>query len=94
MELPQVRPGRVEEREPMPRILALFPNAAAANSTIQLLTALGVPNDRLGVTTPDRMVSGQGMLLAIPCPNEKLIPKIEAICRSQGAEVRRQRIAT
>jgi hypothetical protein len=91
MEMPQIRPGLVKEGEPMPRIVALFRNSALGNSTIQLLTALGVPNDRLGVTTPDRLPGKQGMVLAIACPDEALMARVEAVCRSQGAEIHRQR---
>jgi hypothetical protein len=91
METPQVRPGLVKPHDgPMTRIVAYFSNSAQGNSAIQLLTALGVPNDGLGVTTPDRIESGQGMLLSIPCPDPALIPRVEALCRSQGAEVHYQ----
>jgi hypothetical protein len=80
----------VKTPEATPRVVAYFYNSAQGNSAIQLLTALGVPNDRLGVTTPERIESGQGMLLSIACPDEKLIPKVEAVCRAQGAKVHRQ----
>jgi hypothetical protein len=91
LEVPLVRPGKVESPEPPLRVVALFANAAPANAVIQLLTALGIPNDRLGVTVPDRMPEGQGMLLSIPCPDARLAEKVETICRQQGAEVHRQR---
>jgi hypothetical protein len=92
METPQVRPGVVNDTGPMPRVVAFFFNSAQGNSAIQLLTALGIPNDRLGVTPPERIETGQGMVLSISCPEEALIPKVEAICRGHGAAVHRQRV--
>jgi hypothetical protein len=91
MELPQIRPGLVTNTQPMPRVVAFFPNAAEGNAAIQLLTALGVPGDRLGVTPPEQIENGQGMVLSIGCPEDSLIPKVEAICRRYGAEIHRQR---
>jgi len=91
METPQIRPGVVKHSEAMPRVIAYFYNSAQGNSAIQLFTAMGIPNDCLGVTTPDRIETGQGMVLSIGCPDEALIPKVEAVCRSQGAEIHRQR---
>jgi hypothetical protein len=91
METPQVRPGRVTPAGAMPRVVAFFYNTAQGNSAIQLLTALGVPNDRLGVTPPEQIEGGQGMILSIPCPDEALIPKVEALCRSAGAAIHRQK---
>ena len=70
MENPQIRPGLVTNTEPMPRVVAFFRNSASGNLAIQLLTALGVPNDRLGVTPPEQIEHGQGMLLSIACPDE------------------------
>ena len=58
---------------------------------IQLLTQLGVPNDRMGVTPPEQIEGGQGMLLSIACPDEKAMAHIETICRQQGAKIHRQR---
>jgi hypothetical protein len=91
LEVPLVRPGKVASPEPERRIVALFYNSAQGNSAIQLLTALGVPNDRLGVTVPDRMADGQGMILSIPCIDAKMADSVEKVCREQGAEVHRQR---
>jgi hypothetical protein len=91
MEMPQVRPGKVTHTEPMPRVVAFFYNSAQGNGVIQHLKALGIPGDRLGVTPPERIEGGQGMLLSIPCPDEKLIAKVEAICRREGADIHRQR---
>jgi hypothetical protein len=91
MEMPQVRPGKVSHTEPSPRVVAYFYNSAQGNLAIQLLTALGIPNDRLGVTTPERIETGQGMLLSIACPDESQIARVEAICRQQGGDVHRQR---
>ena len=91
MEMPQVRPGKVSPHEPMPRVVAFFYNSAQGNSAIQLLTAIGIPNDRLGVTPPERITTGQGMVLSIACPDEAMVGKVEALCRQQGAAIHRQR---
>jgi hypothetical protein len=85
MEVPQIRPGKVQNLESMPRVIAFFHNSAQGNSAIQLVTALGVPNDRLGVTTPERIAGGQGMTLSIACPDEATLARVGAICKSQGA---------
>lgn len=91
METPFVRPGLVRSPEPADRIVARFFNSAQGNMVIQYVTTLGIPNDRLGVTAPDRMRDGQGMVLSIPCPDPNLAARIEAFCRSQGAKVEFQR---
>lgn len=91
LEVPLVRPGKVASPEPAVRLLALFYNSAQGNAAIQLILALGVPSDRLGVTVPDRMADGQGMVLSIPCPDEALAARVEKVCRDQGAEIHRQR---
>lgn len=92
METPQVRPGSVRPHAgAMPRVVAFFYNSAQGNSAIQMLAALGVPGDRLGVTPPERIEGGQGMILSIACPDEALISRVEALCRSHGAEIHRQR---
>jgi hypothetical protein len=93
MEMPQIRAGRVGATEvPAPiRVVAFFYNSAPANSAIQLLTKLGVPNDALGVTPPERIESGQGMVLAIACRDEAMAAQVEKVCREQGAEIHRQR---
>lgn len=85
MEVPQIRPGKVTNVDAMPRVVAYFHNSAQGNSAIQLLTALGVPNDRLGVTAPERIDGGQGMVLSISCPDAALLPRVESICKAQGA---------
>jgi len=90
MEIPQIRPGLVEERGPMPRVIAYFPNAAEGNLAVQQLTALGVPADRLGVVTPDQLENGQGMVLSIGCPEPSLIAQVEDLCRRRGAQIHRQ----
>jgi len=89
MENPQVRPGVVHEAGPMPRVVAFFHNSAVGNAAIQLVCGLGIPYDRLGVTPPEGIEGGQGMILSIACP-ESLRPRGEAPCRSLGAEVHRQ----
>ena len=90
MEVPQVRPGKVSPQPPIARVIAFFRNSAQGNSAIQLVTQLGVPSDRLGVTPPDRIEGGQGMVLSIPCPDDKIRARIETICRDQGADIHRQ----
>jgi hypothetical protein len=90
MENPQVRPGVVKNQEAMTRVVAYFFNSAQGNSTIQLLTALGIPNDRLGVTPPERIPNGQGMILSIACPDDRAVRQVEDICRRQGAAIHRQ----
>lgn len=91
MESPQIRPGLVTNTEPMPRVVAFFRNSAEGNTVIQLLTILGVPNDRLGVTTPDRIEHGQGMVLDVACPDDAMVSKVEDLCRRHGAEIHRRR---
>ncbi len=90
IQTPQVRPGKVEESGPMPRVVAYFPNSAQGNLAIQVVVGLGVPSDQLGVTPPDRIQGGQGMVLSIPCPNPGLLPKVEKLCRDFGAQIHRQ----
>jgi hypothetical protein len=75
----------------MPRVVAFFRNSAVGNSVIQSLKALGVPADRLGVTPPEQIQGGQGMVLSIGCPDSGLLSKVEDLCRRNGAEIHRQR---
>ncbi len=91
MDTPMVRPGLVTNTQTMRRVVAFFRNGAGGNLAIQMVTQLGVPADRLGVTTPDQIEHGQGMILSISCPDDSLINKVEALCRQYGAEVHRQR---
>ena len=91
METPQIRPGLVKQAESMPRVVVFFPNSALGNLAIQLLMQIGIPNDRLGVTPPEQIEGGQGMVLSIGCPDEKLLARVESICRSQGGRIHRQR---
>jgi hypothetical protein len=92
MEIPQIRPGKVSEQtKPMPRVVAFFPNSAQGNLAIQLLTAIGIPNDRLGVTPPEQIETGQGMVLSVACPDEKTVVRVETLCREHGANIHRQR---
>jgi hypothetical protein len=91
MQTPQIRPGLVSQAESMPCVVVFFPNSALGNLAIQLLTQIGIPNDRLGVTPPEQIEGGQGMILSISCPDEKSIKKVEALCRSQGGRIHRQR---
>ena len=71
MQTPQVRPGLVSSAESMPRVVVFFPNSALGNLAIQLLTQIGIPSDRLGVTPPEQIEGGQGMVLSIGCPDER-----------------------
>ncbi len=91
MELPQIRPGVINEHAVTSRVVAFFYNSAQGNSAIQMLTALGIANDSLGVTPPERIETGQGMVLSIPCPNDAMLVKVEALCRSHGAQIHRSR---
>jgi hypothetical protein len=91
MESPQIRPGRVTSTEDLPRVVAFFRNSAEGNSAIQFLMMLGISGDRLGVTPPERIEHGQGMVLDIACPDESWLTKVEGVCRKHGAEVHRRR---
>jgi hypothetical protein len=90
MELPQVRPGAVHDAPVKNRLLAFFFNSAHGNSVIQLLTALGIPSDELGVTPPEQIEGGQGMVLSIPIADDAMLHRVEKICRTNGAQVHRQ----
>jgi len=92
MEIPQIRPGVVHDGLAMTRVVAFFYNSAQGNSAIQLLTALGIRNDQLGVTPPEQIETGQGMILSIPCPTPALVKTVEALCRSHGAQIHRQKL--
>jgi hypothetical protein len=91
METPQVRPGLVKDSESMPRVVVFFPNSALGNLAIQLLGQIGIPSDRLGVTPPEQIEGGQGMVLSIACRDLKSLAQVESICRSQGGRIHRQR---
>jgi hypothetical protein len=85
----RIRPGLVpgsSETSPI-RLVAYFRNAAQGNSMIQLLGTMGIPASGLGVTTPDRLPSGQGMVLSIPCKSAEQRAKVESSCRAQGADL-------
>ncbi len=88
MEPPTIRPGATLRDRVEPDLFAYFHNAAAGNAAIQLVTALGVADEQLGVTPPELIDGGQGLLLAMVCP-PGLRGKIEAACRTFGAEVHR-----
>ena len=75
----------------MPRILAFFHSSAMGNSAIQLLLGMGIPSDRLGVTPPEGIEGGQGMVLSIACPEARR-SQVENACRNLGAQVHRQPI--
>lgn len=88
MDQPQVRPGIVHEGPTRPRVVVFFHNAAQGNLAIQILTGLGVPNDRLGVTPPEGIDGGQGMILSVACP-EPLRKRVESACQSLGGQLHR-----
>jgi hypothetical protein len=91
MEMPQIRPGVVQSPEPKLRVVSFFQNSAEGNLAIQILTTMGIANDRLGVTPPDQIPGGQGMILSIGCPDEKVVARVESVCRSLGGQIHRQR---
>ncbi|WP_235905168.1 hypothetical protein [Tautonia marina] len=91
IEPPKVRPGKVLEADPSPRIVAFFRNSSQGNLAIQRLVGLGIPSDRLAVTPPDQIEGRQGMILSIPRPDSVPMDRIESLCRSLGAEVHHQR---
>ena len=91
MENPMIRPGLVTNTGEMPRVIAFFRNSAVGNLVIQLLLGLGIPSDHLGVTPPEQIEGGQGMLLSIGIPDDALIPQVENLCRKHGAEIHRRR---
>jgi hypothetical protein len=91
MDTPQVRPGLVKAGASIPRVVVFFPNSALGNLAIQLLIQIGIPNDRMGVTPPEQIEGGQGMVLSIGCPDEISLAKVESICRSQGGRIHRER---
>ena len=88
MESPTIRPGFAAADPVEPNLFAFFHNAAGGNAAIQLLTAMGVADDQLGVTPPEKIEGGQGLLLAMACP-PGLRTRVEAACRTFGAEVHR-----
>ncbi len=92
METPQIsqdaggRPGLPVRR---PCLLPALPKGTSIASGFARCAV--VPSDRIGVTPPEQIEGGQGLLLSIGCPKDTLIPKVEALCRSHGAEIHRQR---
>ncbi len=92
MEMPQIRPGAVKSPESKLRVVTFFHNAAEGNLAIQLLAGMGISADQLGVTPPDQIEGGQGMILSIGCPDEKTLAKAEGLCRKLGGQLHRQRV--
>jgi hypothetical protein len=92
MEMPQIRPGAVKSPESRLRVVAFFHNAAEGNLAIQQLIKMGIPSDRLGVTPPEQIEGGQGMILSIGCPDEKALSRAEVLCRKLGGQLHRQRV--
>lgn len=91
MDTPLVRPGTTADAPARVRVVAYFSNSAQGNMAIQLVKAYGVPANQIGVTTPERLPTNQGMVLSIPCPDEKAQARVEALCKSQGASYQVQR---
>ncbi len=88
MDSPTIRPGATLGDHVEPDLFAYFHNAAAGNAAIQLLTAMGINDDQLGVTPPEKIDGGQGILLSMVCP-PSLRAKVEAACRTFGADLHR-----
>lgn len=88
MDTPTIRPGVTARPAAEPDLFAYFHSAASGNAAIQLLTALGVADDQLGVTPPELIDGGRGMLLSLVCPGDLLV-KVEDACRSFGGAVHR-----
>ncbi len=90
-----IRPGALPDPAttptPVHRLTAYFRNAAQGNLAIQLLVSLGVPANQLGVTPPEQIQGGQGLLLSIPCDRVEHFKTIEDLCRELGAEIHRHR---
>ena len=89
MEMPQIRPGKVEAERRGTRLVAFFASAAQGNAVIQLLPQMGVRSDGVGVSPPEWVEGAQGMVLVIACP-EAALGEVEALCRSRGASIHRQ----
>jgi hypothetical protein len=70
-------------------VVVFFHNSAEGNLAIQLVMTLGIPSDRLGVTPPEGIAGGQGMVLSIACA-ESLRSTVESVCRSLGGQIHRQ----
>lgn len=92
MEMPLIRPGIVKSPPSRLRVAAFFHNTAEGNLAIQQLSAIGIPSDQLGVTPPEQIEGGQGIVLSIGCPDEKLLARAEEVCRRLGARLHRQRV--
>ncbi len=90
MDVPQIRPGKVSDAEPVMRLVVFFANGAQGNVVIQLLGQLGIRMDRLGVTPPEGLDGGRGMVLSIPCPDPTTLARAETLCRSQGGVLHHQ----
>ena len=90
--MPHVRPGAVKSPECKLRVVSFFHNTAEGNLAIQMLTAIGLPNDRIGVTPPEQIEGGQGMVLSVGCPDEQFLAKVEETCRKLGGQLHRQRV--
>ena len=85
MEMPQIRPGAVKSPPSKPRVVAFFHNAAEGNLAIQQLTAIGIPSDQLGVTPPERIEGGQGMILPSAAPTRNRFPGPRTSAASSAA---------
>ncbi len=88
MDTPTIRPGVTPLAAVEPDLFVYFYSAAAGTAAVQLLTALGVADDQIGVTPPELIEGGRGMLLSLVCHGD-LRRKVEAACRSFGGAVHR-----
>ena len=87
MPTPQIRPGKVQEPNTGPNIVAFFPYPALANSVVQWVIQLGIRSDQVAISPPETLPQGRGMLVVIGCPDPALGRRVESICRSQGATI-------
>ncbi|WP_337175917.1 hypothetical protein [Paludisphaera sp.] len=90
METPLIRPGAVQGPDSPLQLVVHFDDAAGGNLAVQMLHALGVPGDRVGVVDPDRMERRRGMILTVPCPDEATLDRAEDLCRKLGGRVHRR----
>ena len=89
MDDPSIRPGAVAEPLGSADLVVAFGNAAQGNLAVQLVGMLGVRGDRLGVTPPDQLEGGQGMLLSIVSPDPAVLDRAAEVCRNLGGTVHR-----
>ena len=75
----RIKPWKCRRSAPEPSRIPRADFGSSLSSTTRprgtspssILTAIGIPSDRLGVTPPEQIEGGQGMVLSIGCPDEK-----------------------